>query len=177
MSYECCEDCREPTTNAASVELCARCYRKHERLVAKLERAVAALRFYADTRSMTVPCLAELHADGSFTWPDKDPWIAYVARLPNRELADALEGLMACLKVSLRKGVLPRPTAIPDESGSAIHLAWDRGDHHLEIDMASNGSFEWFYRNRRTNEIDGTEEEPERAVGDALARRLELVAR
>ena len=36
---------------------------------------------------------------------------------------------------------LPIPSALPFD-GEGIHLAWDRGEHHLDIDLFADGSFE-----------------------------------
>lgn len=38
------------------------------------------------------------------------------------------------------------PEAAPTTEG--FRLAWDRGAHHLQIEIFPGGLFDWFYRNR-----------------------------
>jgi hypothetical protein len=68
---------------------------------------------------------------------------------------------------------LPLPLTQPTNDGN-IQLAWDQGRHYVEIDVCPDGQLEWFYRDRETNELDGTEDDPESAVSEALLRRLRL---
>ena len=43
--------------------------------------------------------------------------------------------------------------------GEAIQLCWDRYDSYFDIEVYANGTFQWFYRNRITKEVDGTEDD------------------
>jgi len=36
-------------------------------------------------------------------------------------------------------------------------LSWNSEEHHLSLDFLKDGTFEWFYSNRKTNFIDGEE--------------------
>ena len=47
---------------------------------------------------------------------------------------------------------LPVPAATAGEGGP-VGLNWDRGEHHLEAEIPSDGPVEWFYRNWITDEI------------------------
>ena len=38
-------------------------------------------------------------------------------------------------------------------------LYWDRDEHHFNIDVEKDGSFEWFYMNKETGFIAGSEDE------------------
>jgi hypothetical protein len=50
----------------------------------------------------------------------------------------------------------PLPHAGPTPDGN-FQLVWDRGIHHLDVDVYSDGMFEWFYTNRETKEFFGNE--------------------
>ena len=50
----------------------------------------------------------------------------------------------------------PYPHAGPTPEG-ALQLVWDKGEHHVDIDIYPTGTFEWFYSNRATSAIDGQE--------------------
>jgi len=50
----------------------------------------------------------------------------------------------------------PLPHAGPTPDG-AFQLVWDRGSHHIDIDIYQDGTFEWFYSNRLTNAFYGDE--------------------
>lgn len=49
---------------------------------------------------------------------------------------------------------VPIPQAGPLPDGG-FQFVWDRGDHHLEIDVLPDAKLEWFYRNRKTGEVAG----------------------
>jgi len=44
------------------------------------------------------------------------------------------------------------------ESRDYWYLAWDLGPHHMEIELHDDGKFEWFYKNRETNQLAGSED-------------------
>ena len=69
---------------------------------------------------------------------------------------------------------LPLPLTQPTSTGN-IQLAWDAGRFYLEIEVRRDGKLEWFFRDRKTNYLAGTEEEPESAVSLALLNRLRQV--
>ena len=67
------------------------------------------------------------------------------------------------------------PLTQPTVDG-AIQLAWDAGRHYLDIDVFSDGTIQWFYRDRQTKELDGSPDDERIAcVSPELARRLEVV--
>ena len=43
-------------------------------------------------------------------------------------------------------GDLWAPQATPRED--SFLMVWDRGKHHLELEVFSGGTFDWFYRDR-----------------------------
>ncbi len=84
---------------------------------------------------------------------------------------------VTCLWDSLQKRFsqpLPLPLTQPTTAGN-IQLAWDAGRLYLEIDVRADGKLEWFFRDRDTNTLDGTEDEPESTVSPALFERLSTV--
>jgi hypothetical protein len=50
------------------------------------------------------------------------------------------------------KSRLWAPEASPTDDGDFI-MVWDRGPHHLQVRIVSRGLYDWFYRNRETNEV------------------------
>jgi hypothetical protein len=53
-----------------------------------------------------------------------------------------------------------------------FYFAWHREDVYLDIDLAPDGRFEWFWTDRRTGEADGSEDERLTAPPEALIRHL-----
>ncbi len=47
---------------------------------------------------------------------------------------------------------MPVPAAMAGEGGP-IWYTWDKGEHHLEAEMPDGGPVEWFYQNRKTDEV------------------------
>jgi len=53
----------------------------------------------------------------------------------------------------------PLPITQPTAEG-AIQLAWDTGGLYLDVDVLPQGGVHWYFRDRVTNEVLGTDEEP-----------------
>jgi hypothetical protein len=110
--------------------------------------------------------------------PDDEGWRTFVASLAeppwsfNGEHVSAVTKLWDDLQARLGHP-LPLPLTQPTTAGN-IQLAWDQGRHYTEIDILPDEHIEWFYRDRETNELDGTEEESESTISEALIRRLRL---
>ena len=51
---------------------------------------------------------------------------------------------------------VPLPQAGPTEAPGLL-LVWDRGRHHLQIEIFEDGSYDWFYRDRRNETYLGEE--------------------
>lgn len=69
---------------------------------------------------------------------------------------------------------------IPPQSGQSydgksFFLCWSKNEHYLDIDLFADGSLEWFYRNRTTQECSGTEE-PVKSIDGQIIQYLELCA-
>lgn len=109
-------------------------------------------------------------------WSPDDPWGAYLSQLADQSLAARVSVFWRAAEAAVGPMTLPAPMAIPSGEGGA-HLAWDAEQHHIEVDLFSDGSFDWFYRNRLTDEIDGTREDRASGMPEDLARRIRLVAR
>lgn len=52
---------------------------------------------------------------------------------------------------------LEPPHAGPTE-GRGLLMVWDRGQHHLEFEIAPSGCYDWFYRDRSTDTYKGEED-------------------
>ncbi len=51
---------------------------------------------------------------------------------------------------------LPVPQAGPTEAPGLL-LVWDRDRHHLEVEIFQDGTYDWFYRDRRSEAYLGDE--------------------
>lgn len=67
---------------------------------------------------------------------------------------------------------LPEPTQSGGAFDGMYSLVWDCKEHHLEIDISPN-NFEWFYRNRSTEEYTGEEECD--SITDSLISHLKII--
>jgi hypothetical protein len=50
----------------------------------------------------------------------------------------------------------PRPITQPTDEG-AIQLAWDYGERYLDVEVFPAGGIHWYFRNRQSGEVVGTE--------------------
>ncbi|HYI08972.1 MAG TPA: hypothetical protein VEK57_07855 [Thermoanaerobaculia bacterium] len=73
-------------------------------------------------------------------------------------------------------GSVSVPDAVATETGG-IFMSWDRGDHHVEIELMSTGRYDWFYRNRRTGHYGGGEDFPTQVLAPELLSLLLLATR
>jgi hypothetical protein len=64
------------------------------------------------------------------------------------------------------------PEAAPTEEG--FRMVWDRGPHHLQIEVFPGGRYDWFYRNRDT---EGLQSEENLALGSYPVVLRELLQR
>ena len=71
---------------------------------------------------------------------------------------------------------LPLPLAQSTGEGN-IQLAWDLGQFYLEIEVQRDFGLEWFFRDRGTNELDGTEDGPIFSLSNSLISRLWCICR
>jgi len=61
---------------------------------------------------------------------------------------------------------------------NAVQLAWDSGRYYLDIDVFPDGTLQWFFRDRSSNELDGTDDDEFlEHVPNPLLQRLDLVLR
>jgi hypothetical protein len=112
--------------------------------------------------------------------PAKDAvWLAYLRSLPDKRtvsfvVANNAERIWRYLRP------LANNIAIPDAAvteGGGLFMSWDRGKHHLEIELLPNGRYEWFYRNRSTDAFAGEYNYPATTVlPPALLAQFRLVA-
>lgn len=107
-------------------------------------------------------------------------WFAYLARLPLQGAARVVERLFRDARARVREQTgrsLSVPVTIRGDDGS-LHLAWDAGRHYVDVDVFADGTIEWFYRDRTTEALDGTEDAcPASPLPRGLVARLALVAR
>jgi hypothetical protein len=66
---------------------------------------------------------------------------------------DSAARFWAAAKALTQRPLRP-PQAGPTADG-VLQFVWDAGEHHLDVDFLPDGTFEWFYRNRSTGELEG----------------------
>lgn len=101
---------------------------------------------------------------------DWDRWLG--------QLTDDQAGMPAELVRGLWRALMDRvgprlqvPTAGPGgELG--FYMAWHREGAYLDVDVAPDGCFEWFWTDRRTGEAEGSEGERLTSPPEALVRHL-----
>jgi hypothetical protein len=75
----------------------------------------------------------------------------------------------------LQPHLLPPHTGIA-EDGSLL-MAWDRGHHHLDLEVLPNGTVEWFYLDRASDRAEGEDVEAGGDLpGDFTARLGDLAS-
>ncbi len=65
-------------------------------------------------------------------------------------------GAAGCVLLCLRRLLADVPDAPLPDMGAAeqqVACAWDRGEHHLELEVFASGDGEWFYCNRTTGVV------------------------
>ena len=107
--------------------------------------------------------------------PDR-PWRLYVESLkqPAGEFAPTHVHAVLRFWMAARKAlgdVVTLPLTQPTNDG-AIQLAWERGPHYFQVDVYPDSTVEWFYRNRATNELDGTDDERVTGLAQPLLARM-----
>jgi hypothetical protein len=105
-------------------------------------------------------------------------WLHYLRNLPQ---SGAVSPFIAASAEQLWRdiqsvtGNLRVPDAVATGDGGIL-LAWDRDDHHVEIELMPSGSFDWLYRNRRTGVYAGGEDLALQVVPPELLSQLMLTA-
>lgn len=85
-------------------------------------------------------------------------WAEYLAGLSSRRLSPNHAKAVVSLWQALRAEVpdLPVPVAgLTDDA--TFQIAWDRGRFHLDVDVARDGTIEWFYADRDSPRSDSGE--------------------
>ncbi len=91
------------------------------------------------------------------------PWQAYLKSItePLGSVGSQLLGRVLGLWESLRRRLgpdCPLPITQPMGDG-AIQLAWDNGQKYLDVEVLPDGNLHWYFRDRETGEVLGTEDE------------------
>jgi hypothetical protein len=106
------------------------------------------------------------------------PWRRYVESLkqPGGEFSAAQVQTVFRFWQSARQalGDLVTPPLTQPTVDGAIQLAWERGPHYLQVDIYPDSMVEWFYRNRLTEELDGTDEQRVSGLAQPLLARMRL---
>ncbi|MSP59104.1 MAG: hypothetical protein EXR72_01980 [Myxococcales bacterium] len=127
---------------------------------------------YSSTVTNTKPNIVLMQADAGRLSaavsldPDR-PWHRFVDDLAERRLFQPhhLSRVRQVWK-QIRDYVGPRlglPVTQPTPEG-AVQLYWDTERKYLEVDVYSDGTLHWFYKDRLSGDRDGTDDERVRGV-------------
>lgn len=111
---------------------------------------------------------------------DRSLWEAYLRRLAkpegplSAERADQIRALWASLAKWVGPGLRPPHAGPLEEDGFA--LSWDNGRHHFEIEVASDGTFGWFYMDRESDARQGEEDRPLGTISPGMISQLRRTA-
>ena|SRR5271165_3181058 len=101
-----------------------------------------------------------------------DDWNLYLENLSDKKIAGIVSKFWLQAVELCKPKELLVPSAGACEDG-AYQLAWDLNEHHLDIDI-DFAKLEWFYKNRKTDELDGNDDFE---ITDRLIERLKLVSK
>jgi hypothetical protein len=82
------------------------------------------------------------------------------AYLRKRVTDHSITAPTAALAVQMLQAVREATPQLPEPDASAtcegdVLFTWDRGEHHLELQVYDDGAGDLFYRDRETGEIEG----------------------
>ena len=66
------------------------------------------------------------------------------------ECLEASKELWEAIQVS--NPDIPEPQAGPTAEGDLLEMVWDREEHHFDVDINPDGTFDWFYCNRQCSD-------------------------
>ena len=101
-------------------------------------------------------------------------WVRYLRSLPPRHLtSEAAAAAAERFWTQLLEEVdsLTPPNASPTDEGGVL-MSWTDKGHHVEVEFAPTGEYEWFYRHRASNTTDGAPVEDE-SISPQLIRYIE----
>lgn len=104
-------------------------------------------------------------------------WLDYLRSLPERGVSRLVAANAEQMWRRLRPLAIKiaTPSAEVTEAGG-LFMSWERNAHHLEIEMMPTGRYEWFYRNRLTDEFGGDYDYPAKVMTPELLAQFRLVA-
>lgn len=70
--------------------------------------------------------------------------------------------------------ILEVPDCCPNSDCSIFMFTWDKNEHYLECEIISDGSKEFFYKNRFTREVWGEDYLPKVDISDYILDKLLL---
>jgi hypothetical protein len=104
-------------------------------------------------------------------------WNRYLLTLATAGPLESCQALRARkLWDSIRPAVGGSPPHAAPLVDGTFSMAWDKGPHHLEVELQPSGLFDWFYLNRATDELAGEEDLPIGTVSASMIQRLRQVA-
>lgn len=87
-------------------------------------------------------------------------WFFFIARLEPK-LRKHVKAFLQELQLRFSfKVPVPRAQVIDDNDvGPSLYMVWEplNGEHHLDVEVFLDGTYEWFYRNRKTDDVEGTD--------------------
>ena len=104
---------------------------------------------------------------------DVERWVAYLSskHLPDLQDYAAREVVLEAVLVGLS------PPASSQDDDGGLHLAWNTESHHLDVTVDKLGRCDWFFRPPAGQSAQGTEDQPDASVSDALVECLRAMGR
>ena len=105
-----------------------------------------------------------------------DEFTDYLSSLRDRYPETQLEAIFhAVVYLQVLTGVRKLPAVGPMDD--VFLLTWDCDKEVFDIEVDSAGRFEWFYRNRATDQVDGVEAFEEGLSVALVARAFQVLSR
>lgn len=106
----------------------------------------------------------------------EERWLIYLRSLPMRQLSSADASAAAerlWTRLTEEIDAITPPNASPTDEGGVL-MSWTRGAH-VEIEVLGDGTYEWFYRDRRSDTTRSGEVADESVPDELLVRLREVL--
>lgn len=105
--------------------------------------------------------------------PDTD-WYTYLENIRDKSMSAALTAFYKRLNDTVSGQLRPPHCGVGNTD--IWQFSWDNHEHHFDVDVYVDGTFDWFYKNRATEAVDGTDEERDTEIAPRVVEYLLLTA-
>lgn len=107
--------------------------------------------------------------------PSPGSWEKYLARIKKRPFGKYAIPFWKNIS-QYKVGVPVAGPYEPDVLLNGMQMVWDVDEHHVDVDILEDGSFEWFYMNRFTNENDsGSQKNVNETFSQSFVLRIQTI--